>query len=96
MYVSSLKLAFTLIKVEKKLVICSVKPCFLNNPSVILNAQNGTRFREYNFGRKSPSSQGFRQYKYKKSTRHSGSGDEKRGNGMFRSPYEIGYLSYLK
>ena len=54
MYVSSLKLAFMLIKVEKKLVSCSVKPCFLNNLFVILNAQNGTRFRKYNFGRKKP------------------------------------------
>ena len=37
-------------------------------------------------GEKSPFSEGFRQYKYKKSTRVSGSGDEKRGNGKFRSP----------
>ena len=96
MYVSSLKLAFMLIKVEKKFVICSVKPCFLNNPSVILNAQNGTRFRKYNFGRKKPLSRGFGQYKYKKSTRGSGSGNEKRGNGKFRSPSEIGSISYLK
>lgn len=47
-------------------------------------------------GEKSPFSQGFRQYKYKKSTRQSGSGNEKRGNGMFRSLCEIGYFAYLK
>ena len=47
-------------------------------------------------GEKGPSSQGFRQYKYKKSTMQSGSGKKKRGNGMFRSPYEIGYFAYLK
>ena len=41
-------------------------------------------------GEKSPSSQGFGQYKYKKSTRQSGSGGEKRGNGKFRSLCEIG------
>ena len=41
-------------------------------------------------GEKSPSSQGFRQYKYKKSTRQSGSGKKKRGNGMFRSPSKLG------
>ena len=48
------------------------------------------------WGEKSPISGGFRQYKYKKSTRQSGSGNEKRGNGKFRSPCEIGYFAYLK
>jgi len=47
-------------------------------------------------GEKRPSSEGFRQYKYKKSTRQSNSGNEKRGNGKFRSPCEIGYFAYLK
>ena len=42
------------------------------------------------FGEISPFSWGFRQYKYKKSTRVSGSGKKKKGNGMFRSPSEIG------
>lgn len=47
-------------------------------------------------GEKSPSSQGFRQYKYKKSTSGGGSGKKKRGNGMFRSPLFQVALSYLK
>ena len=41
-------------------------------------------------GRKSPFPEGFRWYKYKKSIRRSGSGNEKRGNGKFRSLCEIG------
>lgn len=47
-------------------------------------------------GEKSPVSWGFRQYKYKKSTRQKYKGKRKRGNGKFRSPSEIGSISYLK
>ena len=90
MYVSSLKLAFRLIKVDKKLEGCSVKPCFLNNLSAILNAQNRTRFRKYNFGRNKPFFMGLQtvqvqvqvQEKYKAEVQ----GHKKRGNGKFRSP----------
>ena len=96
MYVSSLKLAFMLIKVEKKLVSCSVKPCFLNNPSVILNAQNGTRFRKYNFGRKKPFFRGVQTVQVQEKYKAQRQRRQKRGNGKFRSPCIIGYFAYLK
>ena len=96
MYVSSLKLAFRLIKVEKKLVDCSVKPCFLNNPSAILNAQNRTRFRKYNFGRNKPCFMGLQTVQVQEKYKAEVQGHEKRGNGKFRSPLNWVYLSYLK
>lgn len=43
-------------------------------------------------GEKSPSSEGFRQYKYKKSTRHSGSGDKKEGTESSVPPVKSGIL----
>ena len=96
MYVSSLKLAFRLIKVDKKLVGCSVKPCFLNNLSAILNAQNRTRFRKYNFGRKKPYFMGLQTVQVQEKYKPEVQGHEKRGTGKFRFLLEMGYLSYLK
>ena len=96
MYVSSLKLAFRLIKVDKKLEGCSVKPCFLNNLSAILNAQNRTRFRKYNFGRNKPFFMGLQTVQVQEKYKAEVQGHKKRGNGKFRSPCEIGYFAYLK
>ena len=86
MYVSSLKLAFRLIKVDKKLEGCSVKPCFLNNPSAILNAQNRTRFRKYNFGGNKPYSMGLQTVQVQEKYKAEVQGHEKRGTGKFRFP----------
>ena len=86
MYVSSLKLAFRLLKIEKKLEGCSVKPCFLNNLSAILNAQNRTRFRKYNFGRKKPCFMGLQTVQVQEKYKAEVQGYEKRGNGKFRPP----------
>ena len=96
MYVSSLKLAFRLIKVDKKLEGCSVKPCFLNNLSAILNAQNRTRFRKCNFGRKRPCFMGLQTVQVQEKYKAEVQGHEKRGNGKFRSPLLSVYFSYLK
>ena len=63
--------------------------------SIRINAQNATRFRKYNFGRKKPFSEGFRWYKYKKSTRQSGSGKKKRRSGKFRSLLGFGSVQDL-
>ena len=86
MYVSSLKLAFRLIKVEKKLVDCSVKPCFLNNLSAILNAQNRTRFRKYNFGRNKPCFMGLQTVQVQEKYKPEVQGYEKRGTGKVPVP----------
>ena len=96
MYVSSLKLAFRLIKVDKKLVGCSVKPCFLNNLSAILNAQNRTRFREYNFWRNKPFFMGLQTVQVQEKYKAEVQGYEKRGNGKFRSPLIQVLFNYLK
>ena len=79
---SSLGIVQQLFCISKKLVSCSVKPCFLNNLSAILNAQNGTRFRKYNFGRKKPFFRGVQtvqvQEKYKaQRQRQKGKGERK-------------------